>query len=218
MTEVDQVEGIDHEGEDDAALQSAYDQLKPWEQIFVDKIVSGSRGTEAARAASYGRMRPDTAAWRLQQRPLIRQAIEERRAQAAADAGIEAHRVLVELGKLAFSNMQDFIAVQDDGSAVVDLKNLTRDQSAAIQEITVEEYIEGGGEDARDVKRTKFKLADKRGALQDLAKYLKLFTEKHEFSGPDGRPLMPAGRTVIVIGGPPEPGEPVHVGDGGTPA
>jgi hypothetical protein len=45
----------------------------------------------------------------------------------------------------------------------------------ACQEITVEEYVEGRGEEARVVKRTKFKLHDKLAALLDLGRHVGLF-------------------------------------------
>ena len=69
------------------------------------------------------------------------------------------------------------------------LSSLTQEQAAAIHEITVDEYMEGKGEDARKVKRPRFKLADKIRSLELLGKYLKLFTDKVELGGPDGGPM-----------------------------
>ena len=70
----------------------------------------------------------------------------------------------------------------------VDLSKVTRDQAAAIHEITVDEYMEGKGEDARRVKRTRFKLCDKDRSLELLGKHLKLFTERVEVSALEGLP------------------------------
>jgi hypothetical protein len=67
-------------------------------------------------------------------------------------------------------NMQDYIRIGRDGSPVLDFENLTRDQAAALQEVTVETYMEGRGENAREVKKVRFKLADKRAALVDLGR------------------------------------------------
>jgi phage terminase small subunit len=95
---------------------------------------------------------------------------------------ISADKVLQEIAVLGFANMGDYIQVQQDGSFYIDFSKLTRQQKAAIQEATVEEYTEGRGDEARNVKRTKFKLCDKGINLERLGKHLKLFTEKHENS------------------------------------
>jgi hypothetical protein len=57
--------------------------------------------------------------------------------------------------------MQDYMRIGPDGDPVLDFANLTRDQAAALQEVTVESYMDGGGENAREVKKVRFKLADK---------------------------------------------------------
>ncbi|KKN00367.1 hypothetical protein LCGC14_1138420, partial [marine sediment metagenome] len=90
---------------------------------------------------------------------------------------ISADKVLAELAKMGFSNISDFIRVQKDGSAYVDLSAMTREQAAAIQQITVDEYTEGRGEAAREVKRVRIHLADKNRSLELLGKHLKLFTD-----------------------------------------
>ena len=44
-----------------------------------------------------------------------------------------------------------------------------------MQEITVDEYMDGSSPDARPVKRIRFKLTDKVRSLELLGRYLKLF-------------------------------------------
>ena len=52
-----------------------------------------------------------------------------------------------------------------DYQIVTDLSDLSDNDWAAVQEMTSEEYLEGRGEDARLVKRTKIKLHGKEGPL-----------------------------------------------------
>lgn len=86
-----------------------------------------------------------------------------------------ANQVLAELEHIAFANMQDYMRATVDGNPVLHFSELTRGQAAALREVTVETYMDGGGDDAREVKRVRFKLHDKRAALIDLAKYHGLF-------------------------------------------
>lgn len=104
--------------------------------------------------------------------------------RAIEKLAITKEAVLSELAKIGFANMLDYVKVQTDGSAFVDLSALTRDQAAAIQEVVVDEYKEGAGEDARDVKRIRFKLADKKGALVDIGKHFGMFIDRKEVGGP----------------------------------
>lgn len=96
-----------------------------------------------------------------------------------------AEKIVAEYAKLGFANMLDYIRIQD-GSPVVDMSAITRDMGAAIGEVTSEVYMERTGDDenpAAPVRRTKFKLADKKGALDSLAKHLGMFVEQHKHSG-----------------------------------
>jgi len=90
---------------------------------------------------------------------------------------MQATEVLEELSKLGRANMQDYM--RRDGDPVLDFGKLTRDQAAALVEVTVEDFIEGRGNDARQVRRVKFKLADKGRALDLLGRHHVLFTERH---------------------------------------
>jgi hypothetical protein len=63
--------------------------------------------------------------------------------------------VVGELRKIAFANMADYTRAQARGDSYLDFSMLTRDQAPALQEVTVDTYVEGHGEDARDVRRDK---------------------------------------------------------------
>jgi phage terminase small subunit len=91
--------------------------------------------------------------------------------------------ILGELAKIAFANMQDYMKVGEDGQPSLNFKDLNRAQAAALAEITVEEFKDGRS-DKREVRRVKFKLANKLDALELLGKHLGLFIERHEIGGP----------------------------------
>ena len=80
-------------------------------------------------------------------------------------------RVLNELALLGFANMLDYISVGPNDTVKVDLSKLTREQAAAIGEVTVEEFTERTGQDEsgkpifENVRRTKFKLTDGGGVV-----------------------------------------------------
>lgn len=68
----------------------------------------------------------------------------------------------------------------EGGLAFADFSHLTRDQATAIQEIIIDEYVNGRGDEARKVRRIRFKLCDKLRALELLGRYQKLLTCQHE--------------------------------------
>jgi phage terminase small subunit len=82
--------------------------------------------------------------------------------------------------RIAFANLMDYMRIGPSGDPVLDFSDLTREQAAALTEITVDDYLDGCGERARDVRKVKFKLGDKRAALMDIAKLFGWITERRE--------------------------------------
>lgn len=153
-------------------------------KLFAHEYCKEMNGTKAAISVGYSEKSATMQASRLLTKEKVKSEVERILSDRAKKLDITAEKVLGELAKMAFANMQDYIQIQD-GEAYVDLSAMTREQAAAIQEITSERYVEGKGDDAREVKRTKFKLSDKRGSLELLGKHLKLFTDKSEITGLD---------------------------------
>lgn len=164
-------------------------QLAPWtaeEVTFVSAYLRHGNGTRAYLEAVPGfgkdkphnRLEAGTRAQRLLRKPAIKGYIEYVRAQMAASMVMSADEVLAELSHIGRANMSDFVVISQDGDAVADLSNVTREQAAAISEITIETYVEKGGpNDGRTVRSVKFKLAPKTPALELLGKKHKLFTD-----------------------------------------
>lgn len=96
---------------------------------------------------------------------------------------VELGQRLDELRKIAAANILDYMKSTPEGDPYLDFSALTRDQGAVLAEVTVEDFVDGRGEDARAVKRVKFKLHDKLSALDKLGRHLGLFTEKQHQEG-----------------------------------
>ena len=123
---------------------------------------------------------------RLRKKRRVSERIKEKAAERTAEQlVISKKRVLEELAKIAFANMTDFMTVGASGEPVLNWRDLTHDQAAALQEVTVDEYIEGRGDNARQVRRVKFKLAPKQPALEKIGIELGMFVtrsdNKHSF-------------------------------------
>ena len=154
-------------------------------ETFCREYIIDLNGTRAASAAGYAKKGAHVTASRMLSNPKVQARVAELMKEKADKLDLSAEKVLGELSRLGFSNMLDYVTIKN-GEALIDVSKLTREQAAAIQEITVDEYVEGRGKDARAVKRIRIKLADKNRSLENLGRHLKLFTEKLEFSATDG--------------------------------
>lgn len=163
-------------------------KLTPKQEFFCKEYLIDLNATQAAKRAGYSKKTAEVLGYQLLQIPLVLEEIERLKAKRAAKLEITAERVLGEIAKLAFANMQDYIQVDEKGYAWVDLSKLTRAQAAAIQEVTSDSYVdtdcdnvdEDGEPIKREVKKVKIKLSDKGQNLERLGKHLKLFTDVHE--------------------------------------
>ena len=163
----------------------------PRHERFAQELAKGKPGQEAygiagfvanrANAATLRRKKPiqDRVTELLERRDLIE---EKATGRAIAKLEITKDSILAELAKIAFANMADYMTVDDQGDPTLDFGRLTRDQAAALTEVTVESFRDGRT-DSRQVRRVKFKLGDKRAALVDLGKHFGMFIERHEVGG-----------------------------------
>ena len=165
------------------------------QEAFVSNLIAGMSAEDAYISAGYAvktRGAARASGTRLAKRPDIQDAIaraREEKARIRAEAtklaiersAITMERVAVELGRIGFANMMDYMKIDPrTGDPRLDWSQLTREQAAALTEVTVDDYIEGRGENARDVRKVKFKLGDKRASLMDIAKLFGWIIERRE--------------------------------------
>lgn len=158
--------------------------LTPKQRRFVSEYRKDLNATQAAIRAGYSKKTARQQGERLLSNVDIATLVAKKTQEQLDKADLTAEKVISEVAKLAFANMLDYMTITQDGEAFVDLSKLTREQAAAIQEITVDETGGGAGDNRRErVQRTRFKLADKKGALELLCKHFALLTEKLDISG-----------------------------------
>lgn len=157
--------------------------LSEKQKRFVAEYLIDLNATQAAIRAGYSKKTATVQASRLLTNAKVQKELSGQQKKVAERLEVTKDRIVDELAKIGFANMLDYVSIGTDGDPFVDLSDMTRDQAAAVSEITVEDFKDGRGEEARDVRKVKFKLHDKKGALMDLAKMLGHVVEKQEHSG-----------------------------------
>ena len=160
-------------------------KLTPKQGRFIEEYLVDLNATDAARRAGYSPKTAKEMGYENLTKPHIAAAIQKRMDALSKKTGVTAERVIEELAKLGFGNIKKIYT--EDGD-LTPIHKLPDEVAATITEVT-EKVMKVAGED-RVVER-KYKVADKRGSLELLGKHLKLFTERHELSNPDGSPLVP---------------------------
>jgi phage terminase small subunit len=129
---------------------------------FIREFLVDQNAAEAARRAGYSPEHAKSIAHVLRQQPKIAERIEAAQAKRRERKSITADRVLEELGRMAFSNMADYVKWGSDGIELRDNVLLDEDQTAAVADVEPK----GNG------KVTRLKLYDKLAALNALARHL----------------------------------------------
>lgn len=158
-------------------------ELTAKQEQFCREYLIDLNATQAAIRAGYSVDTAKQIGYDNFTKPYIAERIAELKAEREKRTEITADNVLREIAKVGFSNLLDYMTVQADGYAYVDMSNMTRDQAAALAEISVDEYTDGSGEDARPIKRVKIKTHNKITALENLAKHLNICADTLKVSG-----------------------------------
>lgn len=187
------------------AAEEADGGVTPKQEAFAREYLVDLNATQAAIRAGYSAKTAEQQGYQLLQNSSVAAAIQEAMNQRAERTRISADAVLSELAKIGFSDIrkavkwysQSNVAFADseldgeieDGSLRVAVANqvelvssddIDDDTAAAISEI---------GMSAQGA--LKVKLHDKRAALVDIGRHLKLFTDRVEHSGEMNLNVLP---------------------------
>jgi len=113
-------------------------KLTDKQRRFVQEYLVDRNATQAAIRAGYSKKTAKQMGTENLAKPAIAEAITKGQKRVSEKLDVTIENVVAELAKLAFANMDDYVEVMADGSAAVDLRNLNRDQMAAIGEVSRE--------------------------------------------------------------------------------
>lgn len=142
------------------------------EKAFALAYIKDPNATRAAIAVGLSPKGAHTEGCKLLKKPYVADLLQKHRQRLEDRTQVTVERLLAELGKVAFASMADYFTVDDEGQPQLDMSQLAPEQWAAIGEITTEVYWDGPKDQQREVKRTKFKLHDKLGAIDKALRHL----------------------------------------------
>lgn len=158
---------------------------------FADEYLVDFNAVRAYRAAYPGCKSDNTAGvegHRLLKNPKIADYIQKRMQDRQVRTEITQDRVLREYAKLGFFDPRKLFNADGSPREIADLDD---DTAAAIAGLDIAEIYEGTGDSRRFVGYLKkYKIANKIGALDSIAKHLGMFIDRQEITGPDGGPLQ----------------------------
>jgi len=166
-------------------------KLNDKQKRFTEEFVIDLNATQAVIRAGYSRNGAKVQGSRLLTYANVQERIKKLMSKRSARTEVTQDRVVLELARIAFSDMKDFAEWDEDTMRLKISEELSKDDSACVSEIS-QTYNDYG-------TNIKFKLYDKKQALELLGKHLGLFPNRHEHTGKDGSPIQTESITDFVI-------------------
>lgn len=144
--------------------------LNAKQKRFCQEYIIDLNATQAAIRAGYSKKTANPKGSQLLAKVSISDAIQKALEKRSIRTQITQDRVLEELARIGFSRVDDYVEWGGSKYKLKESQELTDDQKAAISEVSVHKSKEGGS--------IKFKLYDKKGALELLGRHLGMFNDK----------------------------------------
>jgi len=141
-------------------------QLTPKQQLFVLEYLIDLNATQAAIRAGFSKKTAEWIGPQVLGKTHVAAAIQEAMNKRAARIEITGDKVLQELAKLSFANLQDFY---NKNGSFKEIHELPRDVAAALLSVKVNYTSECAIQEV--------KLHDKKGSLELLGRHLKLWKD-----------------------------------------
>lgn len=149
-------------------------------EIFAHEYLIDFNATRAAIAAGYAESGAAVHGSKLLRNDKVQDLMQKAMTRRLDRLEVTGQRVIEEIAKLAFANIGDYVEWDGNGWRWKNSKTLTREQTAAIQEVAETVSKDGGS--------TKLKMYDKRASLELLGRWhaLGLWKDSVEVTKPKG--------------------------------
>lgn len=147
-------------------------ELTPKQRLFCREYVKDFNGTQAAIRAGYSKTSATSTASEILTYPQVIEELSKLTKKMEEKIEVSAERILNELVKMGFSDIHNYI---DNDWKLKNLEDIGENHTPAIKEVSVEEITMQYGEATKTTKNVKFKLHDKLGALEKLAKHINFY-------------------------------------------
>lgn len=144
---------------------------------FARHMAASENASKAARLAGWSETSAAQQGWRLMQRPDVLAMVEEERQERAHRLRVTDDRIINAYATLALSDVRDVVTWNDDAATIRDSNELTEDQAMLVQSVTRKERTLKSGE---TIVTTEVRLADRKAAIDALARIRGLFKDKLE--------------------------------------
>jgi phage terminase small subunit len=151
--------------------------LTPKQEAFCREYLIDFNGTQAAIRAGYAEGSAKVQASRLLTNANVSTYLSQTIGKATEESGVTIQRVVKEFARIAFLDPQELL--NSDGS-IKAIEDMPEDARRAIGGLEIKETWDNDGEEPVRSTLSKLKMIDKKGALDSLGKYLKMFIERHE--------------------------------------
>lgn len=151
--------------------------MMPKQLLFCIEFLKHFNATRAARDARYSEKSAGAIGAENLTKPVIQAYLAKAKEQVFGKAKLEVSDLVKQMMRLGFSDVRRLF---DENGQLKDVTQLGDDIAAAIQSIEIERRTEGKGEDKEVYYVHKIRLADKKGNLEMLGRYMQMFIKEED--------------------------------------
>jgi phage terminase small subunit len=152
-------------------------------ELFCQEYMKDCNATKAAKRAKYSEKTAHSQGPRLLEFVDVKNRLEYLREQLVKSTGVTPEMLMAELKKVGFSNIEDFLSIDESGDVIgKSFDSIPRETLAAVESVkqTVNVTHNKDGSREYETKTFDFKLHSKLAAIRDMAKHIGFFEKDNE--------------------------------------